>query len=50
MPTFTGLAIENPVQKTHSKKSAALLEFVEVVTFWGVVSTSVLLLSLTWVH
>ena len=41
--------IETPAANTESKINPAIVDVVEIITMWGVVATTVILLSLTWV-
>lgn len=41
--------IEIPIENTKSKISSVILNAVGFITMWGVVATTVILLSFTWV-
>ena len=41
--------IDTPAANTESKINPAIVDVVEIITMWGVVATTVILLSLTWV-
>ncbi len=48
MSTPLTSTIETPVANTESKINPAIVNAVELITMWGVVATSVILLGLAW--
>lgn len=50
MTTFTSLLTENLAENTKNETNSSMLEVVEIITLWGVVATTIILVGLTWVH